>query len=230
MSALYFFTCSNELLRQGTIIRIAAWMAFIILPSTTALLGQTFTDISAPLTGVSNGIVVWGDYDNDGDIDILLTGYISSFNTITRIYRNDSGNFVVGDTSLIGASSSSAWSDYDNDGDLDILLAGSNAPKLYRNDGGNFVVDTRVNLGALKAGAAAWGDYNNDGTLDLALTGYTGNPPTGNILSAVYRNVKGTFVYDFESSLRGVYGGSVAWGDYENDGDLDFLFITCMVS
>ncbi|MCP4536442.1 MAG: VCBS repeat-containing protein, partial [Chloroflexi bacterium] len=33
------------------------------------------TAASANLTGVARGSVAWGDYDNDGDLDILLTGY-----------------------------------------------------------------------------------------------------------------------------------------------------------
>ena len=36
----------------------------------------TFTDISAGLTGCTYGSVAWGDYDNDGDLDILLTGIV----------------------------------------------------------------------------------------------------------------------------------------------------------
>ena len=34
-----------------------------------------FVDIGAGLAGVNYGSVAWGDYDNDGDLDILLTGY-----------------------------------------------------------------------------------------------------------------------------------------------------------
>src|SRR5690606_10590975 len=53
----------------------------------------TFTDIGAGLTGVQEGSVDWGDYDNDGDLDILLTGNTndnsSPRNPISRIYRND---------------------------------------------------------------------------------------------------------------------------------------------
>ena len=83
--------------------------------------------------------VAWGDYDKDGDLDILLTG-----DGMSKIYRNDGSNTFTEQTGIIlqGVSqSSAAWGDYDNDGYLDILLTG-NGPagpvsKIYRNNGNN---------------------------------------------------------------------------------------------
>ena len=101
------------------------------------------------LTGVSFSSVAWGDYDNDGDLDILLTGYSSD--GVARVYRNDGPapgagwNFVDIGVALTGVFYSSvAWGDYDNDGDLDILLTGADSSfkpvaRVYRNDGGGFV-------------------------------------------------------------------------------------------
>ena len=93
------------------------------------------------LTGVYVGSVAWGDYDNDGDLDILLTGYDSNENEISKIYRNNGDNTFAEQTgiSLTGVNFSSvAWGDYDNDGDLDILLTGRSGSgyfsKIYRNN------------------------------------------------------------------------------------------------
>jgi hypothetical protein len=173
------------------------------------------------LEGVRYSSVDWGDYDNDGDLDILLTGAGNS-GSISRIYRNDSGAFTDINAALEGVSASSAvWGDYDNDGDLDILLTGAGnsgvISRIYRNDPGTFT-DVNAGLEGVWASSAAWGDYDNDGDLDILLTGNTGSA----VISKIYRNNSGAFT-DINAGLEGVYESSVAWGDYDNDGDLDIL-------
>jgi hypothetical protein len=171
-----------------------------------------FTDIGAGLTGVQEGSVAWGDYDNDGDLDILITGYTGA-GSISKIYRNDAGIFTDINAGLIGVYYSSvAWGDYDNDGDLDILLTGNGYSKIYRNDNGVFT-DINAGLTGVYQSSVAWGDYDNDGDLDILLTG---------TCSKIYRNDNGIFT-DINAGIIPVYNGSVAWGDYDNDGDLDIL-------
>jgi predicted nucleotidyltransferase len=189
--------------------------------------GGNFSNISTGLTGVYLGSAAWGDYDNDGDLDIVLTGVDSSSNNISKVYRNDGGrNFSDISAGLMGLSASSvAWGDYDNDGDLDILLIGLNGPpyyfvKLYRNDGGGTFSDVPVSLPGLTNGSIDWGDYDNDGDLDILLTGTNGYP---NGVTKVYRNDGGGTFSDISASLTGVWTSSAAWGDYDNDGDLDIL-------
>jgi len=186
-----------------------------------------FVDIAAPIAAVYYSAVAWGDYDNDGDLDILLTGnpFGSPF-PIAKIYRNDAGNFVDIAAALTGVFSSNvAWGDYDNDGDLDILLTGAADPpgtyisKIYRNDAGSFV-DIAAPLSPAYGGSAAWGDYDTDGDLDILLTGNS----TGSVspFAKIYRNDAGAFV-DINAALTAVQASSVAWGDYDSDGDLDIL-------
>ncbi len=189
---------------------------------------NTFTEqTSISLTGVYSGSAKWGDYDNDGDLDILLTGSTST-GGISKIYRNNGDNTFTEQTSiaLTGVSDASiAWGDYDNDGDLDILLTGSTITggisKIYRNNGDNtFTEQTSIALTGVYSGSAKWGDYDNDGDLDILLTGSTS---TGGI-SKIYRNNgDNTFTEQTSIALTGVYSGSAKWGDYDNDGDLDIL-------
>ena len=84
---------------------------------------------ATPLQGGIRSDAVWGDYDNDGDLDILATSFrnLSTSDSITRIYENQGGTFT--DELVIAGSgyaeASIAWGDADNDGDLDVLLAGT---------------------------------------------------------------------------------------------------------
>jgi hypothetical protein len=184
--------------------------------------GDVFEEIDVGLAPVHSGSVAWGDYDNDGDLDILLTGNSGSGN-VASVYRNDGENtFVYGAGLTPVSSSSAAWGDYDNDGDLDILLTGSSPPgpvaSVYRNNAGSFS-DIGAELTPVSSSSAAWGDYDNDGDLDILLAGRT---ESGGEISSVYRNDAGSFS-DIGAGLPGVSLGSVAWGDYDNDGDLDIL-------
>ena len=178
-----------------------------------------FTDISAGLTGVRYSSTAWGDYDNDGDLDILVTGYNGS--SVAKVYKNTNGSFSDISAGLTGVYYSSvAWGDYDNDGDLDILLTGYNGSyitKVYKNTNGSFS-DISAGLTGVYIGSVAWGDYDNDGDLDILLTGHNGST----YISKVYKNTNGSFS-DISAGLDGVYYSSVAWGDYDNDGDLDIL-------
>ncbi len=149
--------------------------------------GRTFSE-TASLTGGWEACVAWGDYDNDGDLDLALAGNGSS-GRISRVYRNDGGAFTDIGAGLTGVDNAGlAWGDYDNDGDLDLALAGNGSSwrisRIYRNDGGAFTDIGAVLPGFLDA-SLAWGDCDNDGDLDLALAGDTGS---GVYISRIYRN------------------------------------------
>ncbi len=189
-----------------------------------------FTDTGAALAGASGGSVAWGDYDRDGDMDILITGSTGASRT-AQVYRNAGpGIFTDAGASLTGTTEGSAsWADYDNDGDLDLLLTGFSGPlvassppttKLYRNDVGTFVEVGPTGLPAVAYSSAAWGDYDNDGDLDILLTGWSA---PGSYVAGIYRNDGGGRFTDIGAGLTPAYEGSAAWGDYDNDGDLDIL-------
>jgi uncharacterized repeat protein (TIGR01451 family) len=195
--------------------------------------GPAFTAVvTDQLVGVT-GVSAWGDYDNDGDLDILLTGYYYDWDVmesvrVARVYRNDGGDTFVTTITTDTLSSLSkdapAWGDYDNDSDLDILLPRTGEfVTIYRNDGSDTftlaVTDTLMAGLDLATHSAAWGDYDNDGDLDILLAGYDGSTR----VTEVWRNDGGGSFSQQSTDPSGVSYGSVAWGDYDNDGDLDIL-------
>ncbi len=201
------------------------FFVFAVLLATTSIINAqiTFTDIDAGLVGVFNCAISWGDYDNDGDLDLAIAGHISTYNQISKIYRNDNGNFIDINAGLVGVFNCAiSWGDYDNDGDLDLVIAGytgsNRISKIYRNDNGNFV-DINAGLTGVYFCSLSWGDYDNDGDLDLAIAGHIS---TYNQISKIYRNDNGIFV-NINAGLTGVQYGALSWGDYDNDGDLDLV-------
>jgi alpha-tubulin suppressor-like RCC1 family protein len=187
--------------------------------------GSFSEDTTITLTDVYNGSGAFGDYDNDGDLDILITGDNGSFN-VAKVYQNTGGDFTV-DTSisLTGISSSSAaFGDYDNDGDLDLLIAGNTGSSymtsLFQNTEGNFNEVTELALpDVYNSPVVAFGDYDNDGDLDILITGQTDTSR----VAKVFQNSEGNFSEDLSILLPGVSSSAAAFGDYDNDGDLDIL-------
>ena len=192
----------------------------------------------AQFTAITNGPVAtdggdstgcaWGDYDNDGYLDLFVSNFGTPFN---YLYHNNGNNsFTRVMTGAIATddanSEGAAWGDYDNDGFLDLFVAvglGGN-DLLYRNDGnGSF---TRITTGPVvqsggNSRGCAWGDYDNDGWLDL----FVANEQNQNNF-LFHNNGGGTFTKIAAGSIVNDGGASYgcAWGDYDNDGFLD-LFV-----
>lgn len=130
----------------------------------------------------------------------------------------DKGNTITG-----------SFADYDNDGDVDLFAPdmGSNNYFYTNNSDGTFsslskgeiVEDTTVSL------SAAWADYDNDGDLDIFAT----NGVIEQIDMLYRNNGDGTFNRIFDSPLveNSASAWNGAWGDFDNDGDLDFITADC---
>ncbi len=172
----------------------------------------------------------WGDYDGDGDIDLL--GGSTPTDKLTKVLRNDGGRFTdvaaeIGLTIPGRSARQTNWVDYDNDGDLDVYSAdraGDN--KLFRNDGGTFThvfvgvgpTDPRPTVGA------CWLDSDNDGDLDLFLANQSGAS------DALWRNDGVSFTDVAKQAgvagpprTKAEGGVGCAVGDYDNDGRLDIF-------
>ena len=184
--------------------------------------GTLTWDSTQVLTGLAFAALAWGDYDLDGDLDLVTIGYDGAL-ARAFLYKNDPLGTLVLDPShaLVGVYAGSAdWADMDRDGDLDLLITGSDGVQrrtiFYKNNPpGVLANDGDHGLPATSLSDAAWGDYDNDGDLDLVLTG-NGTPN----FARIYAN-DGAGNLSQVKHMADIYRSSCAWGDYDNDGDLD---------
>jgi len=187
--------------------------------------------ISIIIPGVINGEIDLGDYDNDLDLDVLLTGKTFEGDLISRIYINNGKEsdgllFTEAIPTFLGAEYSSIkWGDYDGDRDLDVLLNGlsSSGPilKVYRNDGNDQFIDVSLVFIGSSKGDVEWIDYDSDGDLDVFVTGMG----TSKGMSKVYRNDKNDIFTDTQLDFGKFSNSDSSWGDINNDGDLNFVII-----
>ena len=175
----------------------------------------------------------WLDYNNDGLLDLFVIDLSGKGN---RLYRNiDGGAFArvtateVGSFPLdLATSVSISGADYDRDGLLDLFVSNGALGKnekdfLYHNQGqGRFlrIDDSVVTTPDLSTTQGTWADYDGDGDSDLFVTH---SQDHGNSLSR--NDGGGQFTDVTQASGLGDFGDSVgsAWGDYDNDGDLDLI-------
>ena len=124
-----------------------------------------------------------------------------------------------------------AWGDIDGDGDLDVAMTGwsgtAGLSVVYRNDGATSGTVTfssvPIDAPALQFSSLAWGDMDGDGDLDLLLTGTPDELEPYTVFGSVFRNTGTAFERVENAGVPAAYGGSAAWGDADNDGDLDII-------
>lgn len=184
------------------------------------------------MTPTQFGAMAIGDLDNDGYMEVVVSGEDATFTPISKIYRNVGNDGFEEASALPGAKNSSVdLGDFDNDGDLDLLILGANSSDVYRNEGNFQFAAMHLGLPLVKTtgsvakiintSAAAWGDYDNDGDLDVLLSGVA-IPDIDGDPTVLYRN-DGGGVFSRVVLLPELRSGSIEWGDVDNDGDLDLL-------
>ena len=205
-------------------------LVMIFLYVSVAVNAQGFTNINAGLTGLHWSDVAWGDYDNDGDLDVIVAGLNAAETGVTTIYRNDGLNIFTELTApnLPGTFvGDMAWGDYDADGDLDLLIQGytdnAQITKIYINTHNDNFTDSGIAFPELVDGSVSFVDYNNDGFLDVLMAGYDGS----GYITILYKNNApyGSGYTDSGILLPGAIKSSYEWADYDNDGDMD-IFIS----
>ncbi len=219
-----------------------------LLVSTWDVLGQirffrnnqdgTFAErtIQAGLMGLYGGLnLLQADYDNDGDVDILVLrgAWLEQNGRYPNSLLRNNGNSTFTDVTFDAGlgqvhypSQTASWGDYDNDGDLDLYVGNETtdalkAPcQLFRNNADGTFTDLAADAGVQNYGftkAVIWGDYNGDRWPDLYVSNFKG-------ANRLYRNNgNGTFTDVAEElNVTGPIRSFPAWfWDFDNDGILD---------
>jgi len=203
---------------------------------------STFTSITSSVLVTDLGSATgcaWGDYDNDGKIDLFVCGGRGSVLAMNRLYHNNGdGTFTRvttagGIVTDQGICKTCAWGDYDNDGFLDLFVsnAASGAGNfLYHNNGDGTFTRVTADVVANDPGnnivCGAWGDYDNDGFLDLFVTDEGISTITPTVVNRLYHNNgNGTFTKVTTGSPVNEYSDcfGCCFVDYDNDGFLDLF-------
>jgi len=159
---------------------------------------NNFTEVSLNLPQLWLGDLEWGDVDNDGDLDLIISGTSSSDSEAHLMLNNNDGTFTddphFNNVTPAHRIASIELADFDNDGFLDFFVAGTNVvgavetkiAKLYNNNGsGVFSENTNNTFAGVDYSDADVGDYDNDGKVDLFYTGVDSN---NFALSKLYHN------------------------------------------
>lgn len=185
----------------------------------------SFSKADIRLPQLVDASVEFGDYNQNGFLDVLISGRDSHGRPITSIYRNDEGQLTDINARLPGIYAGKAtWGDANGNGRLDVLITGMSAQgpisRIYINAADAFRALPQ-RFPALHNSDAVWADFDNDGQLDFIISGETAG---GMLLSRIYRNMGGLEFMEMPTpGIRPLKNVRIDVGDYDLDGDLDIV-------
>lgn len=185
----------------------------------------------AGLIGLVGGLNMnQADYDNDGDIDILVLrgAWFGEAGRHPKSLLQNNGHGVFRDVTFEAGlgevhypTQTAAWADFDNDGDLDLYVGNENFPcQLFRNNGQGTFTDIAEQAGVWNGGftkGVAWGDYDGDHLPDL----YVSNLGQPNRLFHNNGNSTFTNVAPALGVTEPLNSFATWFWDFNNDGALD---------
>jgi enediyne biosynthesis protein E4 len=195
----------------------------------------SFTNVSedAGLAGYRGDNLAWGDYNDDGYLDLLVRGPSSNYLFKNNGPPNWDFTDVSNDTGVNITRGYSQWADYNGDGNLDFYTAG-NDDHLFRNNGAPNWDFTDVTATAgnpsdgVQSEGIAWGDFNRDGYPDIFTVGWRkpGDlqwPYAGEMDRLYKNNGDGTFTdvsiaAGLDPRTTSYAGMGVVWCDPNEDG------------
>lgn len=150
--------------------RTLGWLIGATFFSIGGVAAGAFTDVTSSVApGLPSPKVAWGDYNNDGFVDMSVNGIV---------FRNNAGlNFSASATASTGGDGTDGiWGDYDNDGWLDFFNYTRGI--VHRSNAGISFSSVSIPSSGVAPNVhgASWGDHNNDGYLDLYVGGYESWP------------------------------------------------------
>ena len=189
----------------------------------------TFIDGSAslPSSATDDFGVAAGDFDGDGDIDLMIAANLAP----SRILENDGGNFTLkagAFPSIVMRATDVHARDLDKDGDLDLVVASNMEPiRVFKNDGtGNFVLSgsfvTNNDTFTYKIAVA---DFDGDGYDDVFMGNAGLNAPSAGQNRLLINDTSGAFKEATAGSVPNLDDDTLGVGaiDFDKDGDLDLF-------
>ncbi len=190
-------------------------------------------DTLSIISNLSWGDFDFADYDNDGDIDLIVQGVVDTVNSgmepKVELYENIYGKLIKKDIEFNAVrndfkSSGIKWIDFNNDGFMDIVFSGQDKnynplTQFYKNSLNNFILIPEMNLNFGKA-SMEWYDFNKDGYKDLAISGTT-QPKINDIV--IYKNNNGNLEKYTSLKINTYHPGIHKWIDINQDGFMDII-------